>query len=211
MEEFPDASTGFRDPVQFFCSQALKPGTGPGLECFAGHIRYTTMDATGNSLTQFPITLMDGSTTSLGDFAGQVVLVVNVASRCGFTPQYAGLEKLYESYKDLGFAVLGFPSNQFLQELSSDEKVAEFCSTNYGVTFPMSQRVKVNGKHAHPLFTALHNAKDSEGSDGKVKWNFEKFLILPTGEVHRFRSKVEPEAPEIVELIEANLPQSTQA
>lgn len=163
------------------------------------------MDATGNTLTQFPITLMDGSTTSLGDFSGQVVLVVNVASRCGFTPQYAALEQLYETYKDRGFTVIGFPSNQFLQELSSDEKVTEFCSTNYGVTFPMSTRVKVNGKNAHPLFTALHDAKDTEGKDGKVKWNFEKFLILPNGEVHRFRSATVPDDPQIVSLIEANL------
>ncbi|XBH21354.1 glutathione peroxidase [Jonesiaceae bacterium BS-20] len=163
------------------------------------------MDATGNSLTQFPITLMDGSTTSLGDFAGQVVLVVNVASRCGFTPQYAGLERLYETYKDRGFAVIGFPSNQFLQELSSDEKVAEFCSTNYGVTFPMSTRVKVNGKNAHPLFTALHEVADEDGDSGKVKWNFEKFLILPGGQIHRFRSKVEPEAPEVIDLIESHI------
>lgn len=163
------------------------------------------MDATSNSLTQSPITLMDGSSTTLGDFSGRVVLVVNVASRCGFTPQYTALEQLYETYKDRGFTVLGFPSNQFLQELSSDEKVAEFCSTNYGVTFPMSQRVKVNGKKAHPVFTALHDVADTKGEDGKVKWNFEKFLILPNGEVHRFRSSTVPDDPQIVSLIEANL------
>lgn len=166
------------------------------------------MDATGSSLTQIPITLMDGSTTSLGDFPDQVIMAVNVASRCGFTPQYAALEHLYETYKDRGFTVVGFPSNQFLQELSSDEKVAEFCSMNYGVTFPMSQRVKVNGKNAHPLFTAFHVAKDPEGKDGKVKWNFEKFLILPSGEIHRFRSATVPDDPQIISVIEANLPQS---
>lgn len=175
------------------------------MECFAGHIRYTTMDTNLAALSDLPFELMDGSTASLKDFAGQVVLVVNVASKCGFTPQYAALEQMYETYKDRGFTVIGFPSNQFLQELSNDEKVAEFCSLNYGVTFPMSLRVRVNGKKAHPLFAALHNAKDPAGESGKVKWNFEKFLILPNGQVHRFRSSTMPNAPEITALIEQNL------
>lgn len=156
-------------------------------------------------INSIPITLMDGSTTTLNDLSAQVTLVVNVASRCGFTPQYGALEQLHQTYGKRGLTVVGFPTNQFLQELGSDEKVAEFCSMTYGVTFPMSTRVKVNGKDAHPLFNELHSAKDTDGKDGKVKWNFEKFLILPSGELHRFRSKVKPDDPTIVDLIEANL------
>lgn len=160
-------------------------------------------------MNSIPITLMDGSTTTLSGLSSGVTLVVNVASRCGFTPQYGALEELHQTYGERGLTVVGFPTNQFLQELGSDEKVAEFCSLNYGVTFPMSTRVKVNGKDAHPLFNELHCAEDSQGKDGKVKWNFEKFLILPGGEVHRFRSKVKPDDPEIVNLIEANLVSQT--
>lgn len=156
-------------------------------------------------MSSIPITLMDGTTTTLNDLSTGATLVVNVASRCGFTPQYGALEQLHQTYGERGLTVVGFPTNQFLQELGSDEKVAEFCSLNYGVTFPMSTRVKVNGKDAHPLFNELHSAKDTQGKDGKVKWNFEKFLILPGGEVHRFRSKVKPDDPAIVGLIEANL------
>ena len=164
------------------------------------------MDATGNTLTQFPITLMDGSTTSLGDFSGQVVLVVNVASRCGFTPQYAALEQLYETYKDRGFTVIGFPSNQFLQELGSNEAIEEFCSTTYGVSFPVFDRVRVNGRNEHPLYTELKKTKDAAGKSGRVSWNFEKFLILPSGETMRFRPRTLPDDPAIINAIEDNLP-----
>lgn len=162
----------------------------------------TTMAA----LASTPLTLLDGRVTTFGEFAGKVVLVVNVASRCGLAPQYAGLEQLQQTYGDRGFTVLGLPSNQFLQELSSEEKIAEYCSTTWGVTFPMTEKVKVNGKNRHPLYAELVQAPDAHGMAGPVTWNFEKFLVLPTGEVHRFRPNVKPDAPEIVALIEANLP-----
>lgn len=162
----------------------------------------TTMTA----LASTPLTLLDGRVTTFGEFADKVVLVVNVASRCGLAPQYAGLEQLQKTYGDRGFTVIGLPSNQFLQELSSEEKIAEYCSTTWGVTFPMTEKVKVNGRNRHPLYASLVETKDAHGLAGPVTWNFEKFLVLPTGEVHRFRPNVKPDAPEIVALIEANLP-----
>ncbi len=162
----------------------------------------TTMTA----LASTPLTLLDGRVTTFGEFADKVVLVVNVASRCGLAPQYAGLEQLQKTYGDRGFTVIGLPSNQFLQELSSEEKIAEYCSATWGVTFPMTEKVKVNGKNRHPLYAELVQAPDAHGMAGPVTWNFEKFLVLPTGEVHRFRPNVKPDAPEIVALIEANLP-----
>ncbi len=158
------------------------------------------------SLASTPLTLLNGRETTFGEFADTVVLVVNVASRCGLAPQYAGLEQLQKTYGDRGFTVLGMPSNQFLQELSSEEKIAEYCSTTWGVTFPMSEKVKVNGKKRHPLYAELVQATDAHGMAGPVTWNFEKFLVLPSGEVHRFRPNVKPDAPEIIALIEANLP-----
>ena len=158
------------------------------------------------TITDIPIATMEGTTTSLGDYAGRVVLVVNVVSRCGLTPQYAKLEALQRTYADRGFTVLGFPSNQFLQELSSNEAVKEFCSTTYAVTFPVFDRVRVNGRHEHPLYTELKKTKDASGKAGRVTWNFEKFLVLPSGEVKRFRPKTEPDDPSIIDAIEANLP-----
>lgn len=159
------------------------------------------------NLASIPLTTIDGTETTFGDYADKVVLVVNVASKCGFTPQYAGLEKLYETYGDRGFTVLGFPCNQFLfQEPGSADDIKEFCSLNYGVTFPMFDKVQVNGRHQHPLYKELTTTPDSEGAAGKVQWNFEKFLITPDGTVERFRSRVTPDAPEIVDAIERALP-----
>lgn len=158
------------------------------------------------TLTDAPLTMLDGRETTFAEFAGRVVLVVNVASRCGLAPQYAGLEQLQKTYAARGFTVLGVPSNQFLQELSSEEKIAEYCSTTWGVTFPMTEKAKVNGKKRHPLYAELVQARDGAGMAGPVTWNFEKFLVLPNDEVHRFRPNVQPDAPEIVALIEANLP-----
>lgn len=157
-------------------------------------------------LKNIELTRIDGSTTSYAEFADNVVLVVNVASRCGFTPQYEQLEALQEKYGSRGFTVLGFPSNQFMQELKNNDDIADYCSLTWGVTFPMFEKTKVNGKSQHPLYAELVEAKDDDGKAGKVKWNFEKFLVLPNGDVHRYRSTVKPDAPEIVSLIEANLP-----
>lgn len=153
-----------------------------------------------------PITTIDGTTTSLAGWRDEVKLVVNVASRCGLSPQYGQLEALQHTYGERGFTVLGFPSNQFKQELDSEAEIAEYCSSTWGVTFPMFERVAVNGEDRHPLYAQLTQTADAEGEGGDVQWNFEKFLITPAGEVHRFRPRTEPNAPQIVELIEASLP-----
>jgi glutathione peroxidase len=158
------------------------------------------------SLDEIPLTTLTGEPTTFGAYAGKVRLVVNVASRCGLAPQYETLEKLQKTYGDRGFTVLGFPSNQFLQELGSQEAIAEYCSTTWGVTFPMFEKIKVNGRHRHPLYAELTKTPDASGKAGRVTWNFEKFVITPDGSVHRFRPHTVPDAPEIVELIEASLP-----
>ena len=160
------------------------------------------------SLYDIPINRLDGTSSSLGDFAGQAVLVVNVASKCGLTPQYETLEKIHETYADRGFSVVGIPCNQFgAQEPGSAEEIQEFCSTTYGVTFPMMEKVDVNGDGQHPIYAELTAVNDAEGAAGDIQWNFEKFLLSPSGEVvGRFRPMVDPAAPEIVEAIEANLP-----
>lgn len=155
-------------------------------------------------LDNIALTTIDGAQTTLAAYPG-VRLIVNVASRCGFTPQYAGLERLWEKYKDRGLWVLGFPTNQFLQEMAGEDAIKEFCSINYGVTFPMFAKVRVNGRSQHPLFTELTRAADADGKAGKVAWNFEKFLLAPDGVVHRFRSKVEPEDSAVVDRIEEAL------
>lgn len=160
----------------------------------------------GMKTLDFELTMLDGKPANFSDFAGKVVLVVNVASRCGLTPQYEALEALHKKYADRGFTVLGVPSNQFLQELKKSEDISEYCSTTWGVTFPMTEKAKVNGKNSHPLYKVLTETKDSSGVAGPVAWNFEKFVVLPNGEIHRFRPTVKPDAPEIVALIEANLP-----
>ena len=158
------------------------------------------------SLRDISVTSIDGMKTTLAPYAGGVMLIVNVASRCGLTPQYAALERLQEAYGARGFTVLGFPTNQFHQELGSSEKIAEFCELRFGVTFPMFETVRVNGRNAHPLFKELTKTHDPEGKAGRVRWNFEKFLVTPDGEVRRFRSTVEPDDPQIVAYIEAALP-----
>ena len=154
------------------------------------------------------LTLLDGSDTTLDAYAGQALLVVNVASQCGFTRQYAGLEALYERYHERGLTVIGVPSNQFgAQEPGTAEEIAEFCQANFGVTFPLLAKTDVNGPDRHPLFARLTEVADATGKAGDVTWNFEKFLVSPQGEVvGRFRSKVEPEDPELVAAIEAVLP-----
>ena len=159
------------------------------------------------TLNDIPLTTINNETTTFGEYADKVVLVVNVASRCGLAPQYEQLEELQKTYGDRGFAVLGFPSNQFLQELGSEDAIKEYCSTTWGVTFPMFEKVKVNGKSAHPLYKELKKTEDASGKAGRVSWNFEKFVVLPGGEVHRFRPTVLPDDPAIVSLIESSLPE----
>lgn len=157
-------------------------------------------------LNAIPVTTIDGTQTTLEPHAEKVKLIVNVASRCGLAPQYEKLEALQKQYGSDGFTVLGFPSNQFLQELGDNDRIAEYCSTTWGVTFPMFDRVRVNGRHTHPLYQELKKAEDADGKAGRVTWNFEKFVVLPSGEVHRFRPNVEPDDPRIVGLIEQHLP-----
>jgi len=154
------------------------------------------------------LTLLDGSDTTLDAYAGQALLVVNVASQCGFTRQYAGLEALYERYHERGLTVIGVPSNQFgAQEPGTAEEIAEFCQANFGVTFPLLAKTDVNGRDRHPLFARLTEVADATGKAGDVTWNFEKFLVSPQGEVvGRFRSKVEPDDQDLVAAIEAVLP-----
>lgn len=160
------------------------------------------------ALGDVDVTTLTGQEGTLEPYAGKAVLVVNVASKCGLTPQYEGLERLHETYAGRGFAVLGFPSNQFNgQEPGSNEEIAEFCSATYGVTFPMFSKTDVNGDGRHPLYQQLTTVPDAKGEAGDVAWNFEKFLIAPSGEVvARFRPRTVPEDPEVISAIEAVLP-----
>ncbi|UNX53825.1 glutathione peroxidase [Georgenia sp. TF02-10] len=154
-------------------------------------------------LSSIEVTTLRGERTTFGELAdGRVALIVNVASRCGLAPQYEQLEDLQRTYGDAGFTVLGFPSNQFLQELGDADAIAEYCSATWGVTFPMAEKVRVNGSHAHPLYRELTKTPDGEGKAGRVTWNFEKFLVHPDGRVKRFRPRVRPDAPEITRTIE---------
>ncbi len=147
-----------------------------------------------------------GEATTLREYEGRPMLVVNVASKCGLTPQYEQLEQLHQRYADRGLAVLGFPCNQFGgQEPGTAGEIREFCSVNYGVTFPMFAKIDVNGPDRHPLYAALVETPDAEGTAGDVQWNFEKFLVNADGSVSRFRPRTEPIAPEVVAAIEAQL------
>jgi glutathione peroxidase len=160
------------------------------------------------ALYDIPIHTLTGEDASLGDFTGKTLLLVNVASKCGLTPQYEGLERLQKTYGDRGFSVVGFPCNQFLgQEPGSAEEIQQFCSTTYGVTFPLMEKIDVNGEDRHPIYAELTETKDAEGNAGDITWNFEKFLVSDSGEIlDRFRPQVEPEDPTIVGAIEAALP-----
>jgi glutathione peroxidase len=150
-----------------------------------------------------PVRTLDGSDASLRDYEGQVLLIVNVASKCGLTPQYSGLERLHEKFGERGFAVLGFPCNQFgEQEPGSAEEIATFCSASYGVTFPLFEKNDVNGEQRQPLYDVLTRLADAEGTSGDIRWNFEKFLVDRSGEpVRRFSPLVEPESEAIETLL----------
>ena len=156
-----------------------------------------------------PIQRLSGEDATLGEHAGKALLIVNVASKCGLTPQYAGLEELNERLTDRGFSVLGFPCNQFGgQEPGTSEEIAEFCSATYGVTFPMYEKVDVNGADRHPIYQQLTLVPDAKGEAGDILWNFEKFLVAPSGEiVGRFRPQTTPEDPELLAAIDKVLPE----
>ena len=158
-------------------------------------------------LHDIALATLDGRPTTLGEHAGRVLLVVNVASRCGLTPQYAGLERLQEEYGDRGLTVVGFPCNQFGgQEPGTNMEIAQFCSATYGVSFPIMDKVEVNGQDRHPLFAELTQVPDADGEAGDVGWNFEKWVVDGRGEpVARFRSRTEPTDPEVIGTVEAAL------
>ncbi|WP_407562927.1 glutathione peroxidase [Streptomyces sp. 184] len=149
-----------------------------------------------------------GEPASLGQFRGTAVLAVNVASKCGLTPQYTGLEKLHEQYAARGFAVAGFPCDQFGgQEPGTAEEIASFCSATYGVTFPMFEKLEVNGPDRHPLYRELVQMADADGAAGDIQWNFEKFLIDASGTpVARFRPQTAPDDPALIAAVESVLP-----
>ncbi len=157
-----------------------------------------------------PVRTLGGTAASLADYKGKALLIVNVASQCGLTPQYTGLQQLHETYGARGFEVLGFPCNQFgAQEPGTPDEIAEFCSTNYSVTFPLFEKIEVNGPGRHPLYEQLTATADGEGNAGDVQWNFEKFLISPDGEVvARFRPLVAPDDAQLTSAIEEQLPAS---
>src|SRR5260221_14267705 len=144
------------------------------------------------------INALDGKPSDLHDLEGKAVLLVNVASKCGLTPQYTGLEEIHERFRDKGFTVLGVPCNQFLgQEPGTAEEIQTFCSTQYGVTFPLLAKTDVNGPDRHPLYAELTTTTDDSGEAGDIQWNFEKFLLAPGGAVvNRFRPRTVPDAPE---------------
>jgi glutathione peroxidase len=160
------------------------------------------------SIIDVPVKALDGGAASLKDHADEALLIVNVASKCGLTPQYEGLEKLYETYKDRGFSVIGVPCNQFMgQEPGTAEEIAEFCSTSYNVQFPLLEKTDVNGPDTHPLYAQLKEQADAEGHTGDIRWNFEKFLVAPGGKVvARFAPQTTPDDPSVVEAIEGVLP-----
>jgi glutathione peroxidase len=160
------------------------------------------------SIYDIPVKTLDGADSTLGPLAGKTLLVVNVASKCGLTPQYTALEELHARLSDQGFSVVGFPCNQFGgQEPGTAEEIEQFCSTSYGVTFPMFEKIEVNGPGRHPIYDELTAVPDASGAAGDIQWNFEKFVISPSGSVvARFRPRTVPDDPEVLAVIESNLP-----
>jgi len=163
---------------------------------------------TDTQITDIALTTIDGTPTTLAELADGAALIVNVASKCGLTPQYSALEKLAQDYGDRGLTVIGVPCNQFMgQEPGSAEEIQTFCSTKYGVTFPLLAKTDVNGAGRHPLYAELTKSADADGEAGDIQWNFEKFLLAPGGKVvNRFRPRTEPDASEVIDAIDAVLP-----
>src|SRR6267142_1016842 len=167
----------------------------------------TTLMAAEKTVFDFTLNSIEGQATPLSSFKGKVVLLVNVASRCGFTPQYAGLEALYEKYKDRGFVIVGIPANNFgAQEPGSNQEIKTFCSSKYHVTFPMMAKVSVKGDDITPLYQFLTDKSSNPQSGGEIKWNFTKFLIGPDGRViTRFEPEITPDSPQLTSAIEEAL------
>jgi glutathione peroxidase len=166
-----------------------------------------TSNVRGVSLYDIPVKTLSGEDSSLGSLAGKTLLVVNVASKCGLTPQYTALEALQGRLTGRGFSVVGFPCNQFGgQEPGTAEEIAEFCSATYGVTFPMFEKIEVNGENRHPIYQELTAFADAEGEAGDIQWNFEKFVIAPSGSIAaRFRPRTAPDDPAVLAAIEESL------
>jgi glutathione peroxidase len=173
------------------------------------YVACTSLEAQTKSIYDFTMKSIDGQPVSLGSYSGKVVLLVNVASKCGFTPQYAGLESLYEKYKDRGLAIVGIPANNFAQqEPGTNEEIKKFCSNKYNVTFPMMAKVSVLGDDKTPLYTFLTGAGTDPQFAGDIKWNFTKFLFDRSGKpVARFEPNVTPDSPQVTAAIEAALGQ----
>jgi glutathione peroxidase len=167
----------------------------------------TTLMAADKTVYDFTLNSIDGQPTALSTFKGKVVLLVNVASRCGYTPQYAGLEALYEKYKDRGFVIVGIPANNFgAQEPGTNEEIKTFCTAKYHVTFPMMAKVSVKGADITPLYAFLTDKSANPGTGGEIGWNFTKFLVGPDGKVvARFDSKVEPDSKALTSAVEKAL------
>jgi glutathione peroxidase len=158
------------------------------------------------TIYDIPVKTLSGEESSLAGFKDEAILIVNVASKCGLTPQYEGLEELQKKYGDKGFSVVGFPCNQFAgQEPGTAEEIQTFCSTTYGVTFPLFEKIDVNGEYQSPIYTELEAVADAEGYSGDIRWNFEKFLVTKDGTITRFAPQVAPEDPTLVGAIEAAL------
>ena len=160
-----------------------------------------------SNVLDFTLNSIDGKPAPLSDYRGKVVMIVNVASKCGFTYQYEGLEKVYEKYKDQGFVILGFPANNFgAQEPGTNEEIKTFCSRKYNVTFPMYAKISVKGEDKHPLYQFLTGKTANPATGGEIQWNFTKFLVGKDGEViTRFESKINPDSPEVISAIEKAL------
>ncbi|MGW1030076.1 glutathione peroxidase [Streptomyces sp. NPDC002577] len=175
-----------------------------------GDVDGSGSNSNSGSVYDVEIGALQGGSADLGQYRGKAALIVNVASKCGLTPQYAVLERLHEQYAGRGFTVLGVPCNQFMgQEPGTSEEIAEFCSATYGVTFPMTEKVEVNGDGRHPLYERLTGFADAEGHSGDIRWNFEKFLVSADGSVvARFSPRTEPDAAEVAAAIEKVLPVS---
>jgi glutathione peroxidase len=176
--------------------------------CACGELAAAT--AEGKTLYDYTVKDARGQDVKLGDYRGKVLLLVNVASKCGYTPQYDGLQKLYEQYSERGFVILGFPANNFGgQEPGSDEQIQDFCRLNYGVTFPVFAKISVKGEDKHPLYRHLTEEASNPGFAGEIKWNFNKFLVGRDGRVvARFESADKPESEKVTKAVEAALGQS---
>jgi glutathione peroxidase len=158
------------------------------------------------SIYETPIKTLAGQPSSLAPFKGETILIVNVASKCGLTPQYEGLENLQKLYQARGFSVVGFPCNQFgEQEPGTSDQIQNFCSTTYGVTFPLFEKIDVNGENQSPIYAELEKVPDADGYSGDVRWNFEKFLVGKDGSVTRFAPQVTPDDPKLLVAIETDL------